>query len=87
MKTRQPEDGPSPKQPPDPAGVINDFFERYEMHECESAIWRLLSAAFASEDADLWDKHDRSDAVFFCRNLDQLLKALYKAKDKLTTNS
>lgn len=83
MKTRQPPDGSAQKPPPDPYEVIADFFERYELHECEAAIWRLLSAAFGSEDADLWDKHDRSDAVFFCRNLDQVLKALYQAKDRL----
>jgi hypothetical protein len=86
MKTRQPTAG-SQKQPPDPYQVIKDFFERYELHECEAELWQLLSAAFASEDADLWDKHDRGNTVFFCRNLDQVLKALYKAKDQLNRNT
>lgn len=85
MKTQKPAPGARQKQPPDPSQALRDFFERYELHECETELWRLLSAAFASEDADMWDKQERGNAVFFCKNLDQVLKALYQLKDQLST--
>jgi hypothetical protein len=76
----------SSKQPPDPYEVISDFFERYELHECQHEIWRLLSAAISSEDADQWDKHDRGNAVFFCKNVDEVLKALYQVRSAFPAN-
>ena len=78
--------GPSSKQAPDPYQVIREFFERYSLRECQAELWRLLSAAFASEDADNWDKQDRGNAVFFCRNVDEVLKALHEIKDQLSMN-
>jgi hypothetical protein len=84
MKTEQPS-GPqqSGKQPPDPYEVLNEFFERYDLRECQVELWKLLGAAFSSDDADYWDKHDRGNAVFFCKNIDEVLKSLYSIKDEL----
>lgn len=81
MKTSDTPAGESHKQPMNPQQVIHEFMERYDLRECQAELWRLLSAAFSSEDADHWDKHERGNAVFFCRNLDQLLKALFEAKN------
>jgi hypothetical protein len=80
MKTSEPSGGRQPRQEPDPQQVINEFLERYDLRECQTELWRLLSAAFSSEDADLWDKRERGNTVFFCRSLDQVLKALFEVK-------
>ena len=77
MKTDDMPGDTSHKQEPEPQQVIQEFMERYDLRECQSELWRLLSAAFSSEDADHWDKHERGNIVFFCRSLDQLLKALF----------
>jgi hypothetical protein len=80
MKTTDTPGGPPGKKEPDPQQVINEFIERYDLRECQAELWRLLSAAFSSEDSDHWDKHERGNMVFFCRNLDQLLKAIFELK-------
>jgi hypothetical protein len=80
MDTGETPGGPLNNQQREPQQVINEFMERYELQECQAGLWRLLSAAFSSEDADHWDKHERGNMVFFCRNLDQLLKALFAGK-------
>ena len=80
MKTGETAGGSPGNQRQDPQQVINDFMDRHSLQECQAELWRLLSAAFSSEDADHWDKHERGNAVFFCRNLDQLLKALFEIK-------
>ncbi|HYE56217.1 MAG TPA: hypothetical protein VD996_15315 [Chitinophagaceae bacterium] len=72
----------SHKQTPDPYQVFNDFFERYELHDCQLELWRLLGAAFSSEDADNWNRLDRGNAIFFCKNIDEVLKALYALREK-----
>lgn len=79
MKTHDTPGGP-PKKEPDPQQVIHEFIERYNLRECQAELWRLLSAAFSSEDADHWDKQERGNIVFFCRSLDQLLKAIFETK-------
>ncbi|HEY0679332.1 MAG TPA: hypothetical protein VGD17_13670 [Chitinophagaceae bacterium] len=73
----------SNKQLPEPFQVFNDFFDRYDLRECQHELWRLLSAAIASEDADQWDRHDRGNVVFFCGNLDKLLKAMFDFREQL----
>lgn len=78
MKTDEMPGGSSQKPEPDPQQVINEFIERYNLRECQAELWRLLSAAFSSEDADNWDRQERGNLVFFCRNLDQLLKAIFE---------
>ncbi len=85
MRTGEPTT-PAQKQPPDPYQVIREFFDRYNLRECQVELWRLLSAAFASEDADHWDRQDRGNTVFFCRNVDEVLKALYEIKEQLNKN-
>jgi hypothetical protein len=62
----------------DPHQVINSFFESYQIAECQNHIWNLLSAAFSSEDSDMWDAAQRGNAVFFCRNIDALIKAAFE---------
>ena len=86
MTTRQPPGEPFHKLPPDPHDTLREFFERYELRECQAELWKLLSAAFSSEDADYWDRRDRGNAVFFCKDLDELLKALYQLREGIAGN-
>ena len=87
MKTGEPFNADMQKQPPEPYQQLNDFFERYALWECQAELWRLLSAALSSDDADYWDKHDRGNAVFFCKNMDDVLKALYAVQADLVKNN
>ena len=81
MTSRQPPGDPLHKPPPDPRDILREFFERYELRECQAELWKLLSAAFSSEDADYWDRGDRGNTIFFCKNLDEVLKALYELRE------
>jgi hypothetical protein len=86
MTTKQPTGQPLPKPPPDPHNVLREFFDRYDLRECQAELWKLLTAAFSSEDADYWDRRDRGNAAFFCKNLDEVLKALYELRDTIAGN-
>jgi hypothetical protein len=70
----------------DPYNVINSFCQSYQLPECEAQIWELLSAAFSSHDADSWDAITRGNAVFFCRNIDTLIKATYQINQQQHDN-
>lgn len=85
MSANQPAGEPLSRRPPDPYEVIRSFFEQYQLWECQSELWKMLSAAFSSEDADFWDRRDRGNAVFFCKNLDEVLKALYALRESIAS--
>jgi hypothetical protein len=83
MKTARPLNDPAGKRQPSPYEVLQAFFERYDLRECQSELWRLLGASFSSEDADLWNRLDRANAVFFCKGIDDVLRALFEIKDEI----
>ncbi|HYF30653.1 MAG TPA: hypothetical protein VD993_06015 [Chitinophagaceae bacterium] len=87
MKTTQPSDKTVHKQEPGPYKVLHDFLERYEARECHAELWRLLTAALSSDDADSWDRLDRGNVVFFCKNIDDLLKALFELREDIKKNA
>lgn len=87
MKTTQPSGPELSKQEPNPYKVLYDFLERYEPRECHAELWRLLTAALSSDDADSWDRLDRGNVVFFCKNIDDLVKALFELKEVIKTNA
>lgn len=51
------------------------FFERFSVEETQQHIWEILSAALGSENADFWDRHQRATHVWFCQQVDLLVKA------------
>lgn len=57
--------------------VIESFVSQYQLSECENHIWDILSAAFASENADMWENVKRSDTIYFFKSIHLLLKAAY----------
>lgn len=63
---------------PNVSAVINDFFDQYNIDECQSEIWSLLTAAFSGSDIAVWGQRCSGDTVFFCKNVDDLLKGLYR---------
>ena len=71
---------------PDPHQLINAFFDKYELADGRRYVWELLTTAFSSEDINYWDRLERSNAVYFCQNIDSLLKAAHliykKQKDE-----
>ena len=86
MKTLQPAGQGSPSQEPRPYKVLIDFLDKYELRECHAELWRLLTAALSSEDADTWDRLDRGNIVFFCKHMDDVIKALFELKEELREN-
>lgn len=80
MKTGQPTESLPVHEIPDPWDRIRVFFERNDLTECRALLWQLLSAAIASEEADMWDRRERGNLVFFCGNLDELLRVLFQLK-------
>jgi hypothetical protein len=62
----------------DPLPIINNFFDQYELDECQREIWNLLIAAFDTSQSDIWGQRCSSNAIFFCKNVDTLLKGLFK---------
>ena len=86
MKTLQPEGQSAPARDPGPYKILIDFLDKYEPRECHAELWRLLAAAISSEDADNWDKLDRGNIVFFCKNMDDVIKALFELKEELRKN-
>lgn len=86
MNKYRPENRPASEPPPvpqipDPWDRIRIFFERNDLGECRASLWKLLSAAIASEDADNWDRQERGNLVFFCGSLDEVLRALFQLQD------
>ena len=59
--------------------IVDDFFQQYEIGECENEIWNLLSGAFSRFDIEFKDPKCISDSIFFCKNITQLLKGLNNA--------
>jgi hypothetical protein len=58
-----------------PYARIASFFQDYDLVECHALIWQLLTAALSSEDSDFWNKQQRGNVVFFCRDMDALIRA------------
>ena len=86
MKTLQPAGQDSPSHEPGPYKILVDFLDKYEPRECQAELWRLLTAALSSEDADTWDRLDRGNIVFFCKHMDDVIKALFELKEELREN-
>jgi flagellar biosynthesis regulator FlaF len=64
---------------PDINSTLETFFDQYDLEECQKEIWNLLIAYFGQSDNDLPNELSRSNTVFFCANIDALLKGLHKA--------
>ncbi|MGB8193836.1 MAG: hypothetical protein WCF67_18025 [Chitinophagaceae bacterium] len=58
--------------------ILHSFFDLYHLHSCEETMWKLLTAYIGQDDADLEPPIDRSNTVYFCRNVNKLLKELNK---------
>lgn len=86
MKTIRPSGSVSPASDQGPYKVLLEFLEKYEARECHAELWRLLTAALSSEDADSWDRLDRGNAVFFCKSMDDVIKALFELKEEVRKN-
>ncbi|MGB8193596.1 MAG: hypothetical protein WCF67_16820 [Chitinophagaceae bacterium] len=83
MKSKKTPKHQSGEGKPDPYESLQSFYERYDLRECQSELWRLLGAAFSSEDVDDWNRFDRANAVFFCKSIDEVLKAVFALKEKI----
>ena len=86
MKTLQPAGQSSPAPEPGPYKILVEFLDNYEPRECHAELWRLLTAALSSEDADTWDRLDRGNIVFFCKHMDDVIRALFELKEELRRN-
>jgi hypothetical protein len=86
MKTSASAGQGSPSPEPGPYKILLDFLDKYEPRECHAELWKLLTAALSSEDADTWDRLDRGNTVFFCKHMDDVIKALFELKDELRKN-
>ena len=56
--------------------IVNNFFEQYEIEECECEIWNLLASAYSGSDMQYKDSKSISDSIFFSKNVTLLLKKL-----------
>lgn len=56
--------------------IINDFFDRYEQEECEREIWNLVTT-LSGLTTEYADSNSLANSVFFCRNVNFLIKKLY----------
>lgn len=87
MKTTQSTGQHSHPENAAPYKILLEFLDKYEPRECHAELWRLLTAALSSEDADTWDRLDRGNAVFFCKHMDDVIRALFELKEEMRKNA
>jgi len=62
--------------------VLNTLFQSHSLHECDAQLWDLLAAALSSDDSDNWDKKDRGNVIFFCKNLAMLINTVFRIHEQ-----
>ncbi|NML19734.1 hypothetical protein HHL16_02560 [Pseudoflavitalea sp. G-6-1-2] len=67
----------SKKQRKDPAAVLKEFFTWYHLDDLRSMLWQWLEAGIATDAAQFESARDRSNLLFFYRNVELLAEAAY----------
>jgi len=67
-------------------GTLYNFIQCFETHECvEVQIGLILDAAFSSSEVDTWTTDERADAIFTCRQTQEIIKTVFELSDIITT--
>jgi hypothetical protein len=67
----------SKKQRKNPAAVIREFYTWYHLDDLRNFLWEWMEAVVSSDCEQFESARDRSNLLFFYRNLELLAEAAY----------
>lgn len=65
------------KQRKDPSAVIREFYTWYHLDDLRNFLWEWVEAAIGSDGEQFESARDRSNLLFFYRNLELMAEAAY----------
>ncbi|WP_127131293.1 hypothetical protein [Pseudoflavitalea rhizosphaerae] len=65
------------EQKKNPSAVILEFFTTYHLDDIRHLLWQWIEAAMTSDGDQFESPSDRSDLLFFYRNLELMSEAAY----------
>ena len=65
------------EQMADPDSVLNDFFSWYHLDDLRQMLWEWMQAAMITDNGIYETSKERSNLLFFYRNMELLVEAAY----------
>lgn len=73
------------KQVKDPDSVLKEFFTWYHLDDLRQLLWEWMQVAITTENDVYETSRDRSNLLFFYRNMETLIEAAFLVKQQQET--
>ncbi|WEK36654.1 MAG: hypothetical protein P0Y53_03995 [Candidatus Pseudobacter hemicellulosilyticus] len=73
------------KQRQDPGAILRDFFTWYHLDDLREILWEWMQVGLTTDNEVYQNGRDRSNLLFFCKNIEMLIEAAFLLQDGKNT--